>query len=223
MAALPRMLTADDAAAIAARMRTFEARTGVQVVVALVDRTDRFHGLRWRAFALGSGAGGGRGRRRRHVAPRLGDGAHRAPRPPPAILGAGLALALAASCWPRFARLFLQHSRAHAAVNQRARVLFLERELFATPRRDAILMLAGRFERVMAVIGDAAYRGRIGDDDWRRVVDVTTAGLAAGNARAAFVAGLDALEQLLVARGFVADGTSGNALPDAPLEIDDTP
>jgi putative membrane protein len=222
MTALPRMLTADDAAAIAARVRTCEARTGVQVVVALVDRTDRFHGLRWRAFALGSAAAA--------VAVVAADmlrpdwvTAHTALLTAAAILGAGLALALAASCWPRFARLFLQHSRAHAAVNQRARVLFLERELFATPRRDAILMLAGRFERVMAVIGDTAYRERIGDDDWRRVVDVTTAGLAAGNARAAFVAGLDALEQLLVARGFVADGTSGNARPDAPLEIDDTP
>jgi putative membrane protein len=222
MAALPRMLTADDAAAIAARVRTFEARTGAQVVVALVDRTDRFHGLRWRAFALGSGV--------MAVAVVAADRsrpdwvtAHTALLTAASILGVGLALALVASCWPRFARLFLQHSRAHAAVNQRARILFLERELFATPRRDAILMLAGRFERVMAVIGDSAYRGRISDDDWRRVVDVTTDGLAAGDARAAFVTGLDALEQLLVARDFVARGPAGNPLPDAPLEIDATP
>ncbi|HEY7901997.1 MAG TPA: hypothetical protein VIH36_00980 [Casimicrobiaceae bacterium] len=222
MAALPRMLTADDAAAIAARVRAFEARTGAQVVVALVDRSDRFHGLRWRAFALGSGAAA--------VAVVAADAwrpdwvtAHTALLTVTATLGVGLALALAASCWPRFARLFLQHSRAHAAVNQRARVLFLERELFVTPRRDAILMLAGRFERVMAVIGDTAYRGRIDDDDWQRVVDVTTAGLAAGETRAAFVAGLNALEQLLVARGFVAGGGEGNPLADAPLEIDDTP
>jgi hypothetical protein len=41
--------------------------------------------------------------------------------------------------------------------------------------------------------------------------------------RGALVAGLDALESLLVARGFAALPGDGNALPDAPLVIEDAP
>ena len=72
----------------------------------------------------------------------------------------------------------------------------------------------------MAVVGDVAYRGRIDDREWQAVVDATTSGLATGNARAAFIAGLDRLESLLVAKGFVAHGAAHDELPDAPLEID---
>jgi hypothetical protein len=41
--------------------------------------------------------------------------------------------------------------------------------------------------------------------------------------RAALVAGLDALEALLVARGFAAGDADGNALADAPIVIEDAP
>ena len=45
-------MTGADLAAIEARIRAFESRTGVEAVV--VDRSDRYHGLRWRAFAVGA-------------------------------------------------------------------------------------------------------------------------------------------------------------------------
>jgi uncharacterized membrane protein len=213
------MLAPADAAAIEARIRAVESRTGAQVVVALVERTDRFHGLRWRAFALGASMAA--------LATVLADvlrpdwvTSHTAIVTAAIIIGAGLSCAALATVWPRFERLFLSFTRAQAEVRQRADSLFLERECFATTQRNAVLLVAGRFERAMAVVGDVAYRGRIDDGEWQAVVDATTAGLAAGNARAAFIAGLDRLESLLVAKGFVAYGAAHDELPDAPLEID---
>ena len=38
---------------IEVRIRAFEARTGTEAVTAFVDHSDHYHGLRWRAFALG--------------------------------------------------------------------------------------------------------------------------------------------------------------------------
>lgn len=214
------MLSTADAAAVEKRIRTVEARTGAQVVVALIARTDRFHGLRWRAFAMASAIAA--------LVVVLGDlwrpdwvTSHTAILAAAIIVGAGLAAAALATGWPWFERLFLAHTRAQAEVRQHAESLFLERELFATKRRNAVLMVAGQFERAMAVVGDTRYRGRIDAAGWQQVVNVTTAELSAGEPRAAFIAGLDALESLLLAKGFVAQGTQDNDLPDAPLVIGD--
>src|SRR5665213_1229743 len=177
------MLSTADSAAIEERLRGVERRTGAQVVVAVVPRSDRFHGLRWRAFALGASVSA--------LATVLADivrpdwvTAYTAIVTAAAILGTAIACAALATVWPAFARLFLGYARAEAAVHQRALALFVERECFATPRRNAVLMLAGRYERAIGAVGDSAYRGRIDASGWQRVVDATTAGLARGDARA---------------------------------------
>ncbi|MEO8849165.1 MAG: hypothetical protein ABI440_11140 [Casimicrobiaceae bacterium] len=214
------MLNPSDAVAIEERLRAIERRTGVQIVVAIATRTSRFHGLRWRAFAMGAALSA--------LVVVMADiarpdwiTAYTASVTAIAILGAALSCAAVATAWPRFERLFLAFPRAEAAVHQRAQALFLERELFATPRRDAILLLLGRFERAMAVIGDVGFRGKIDRVGWHQVIDAATGGLARGDARAALIAGLDALDVMLPA---LADGTPSQEdgqLPDALLDIGD--
>lgn len=210
-------LTDSDVTAIEARIRAFEARTGVEAVSAVVDRSDRYHGLRWRAFAVGVALAA--------LAVVLADAwrpdwitAHAFLVAAVTILAAGLACALLATVWPAFERLFLQRERAEAEARQRAKALFLERELFATPERTAVLLFASRYERVAVVLGDRGYEGRVGPGDWQVVVDAMTAPFHDGDARGAFVAGLDELEALLVGKGFRGDGAARNALPDRPLE-----
>ena len=78
-----------------------------------------------------------------------------------AILSAGLAGTVLATFVPDVRRLFLQRVRAEAEVRQRARSLFLERELFATPGRNAVLLLASRYERAAVMLGDRGYDGRV--------------------------------------------------------------
>jgi putative membrane protein len=214
---MPLKLSDDDVTAIEARIRAFEARTGAEAVTAVVDRSDVYHGLRWRAFALGVAV----------AAPTviLADmlrpdwiHAHAVLFAVGAVLIGGLACALLATAWPAFERLFLQRVRAEAEALQRAKALFLARELTATPSRNCVLLFASRFERVAVAYGDRAYEGRVAPDEWQRVVDAMTASFRQGDTRSAFTAGLDALESMLVAKGFRGDGTLRNALPDRPFE-----
>jgi uncharacterized membrane protein len=92
-------------------------------------------------------------------------------------------------------------------VRQCAEVMFLARELFATPHRNAVLILVAELERRVVIVPDAAYRGRVSTTEWQAIVDRMTPQLATGTVREAFGTGLAALQALLVAKGFAsADG-----------------
>ena len=205
-------LTEPEAASIEARVKTLEAKTGVQIVAAVVERSDVYHGLRWRAFAVTVSLAG------------LGVVLLDLLRPSwPAehtvllalalVLGAGAAAALAATLFPRFARLFLEPVRADAEVRRRAEALFLQRQLFETRGRSALLILASTFERRSAVYADRGLRGRVPDDAWVTVAARMNPLLAAGSTADALVAGLEAAETLLA--GHPASPGSGVIPPAA--------
>jgi uncharacterized membrane protein len=198
------------------RLRAVEDRTGAQLVVAAVERADVYHGLRWRAFAFGAATSG--------MVVALGGTLRPWLMPAPtaffavaAVLGVGLLCALAATLSRSIARLFLEPLRAEAEVRQRAAVIFLERELFSTRDRTAVLLLACDFERRAVVLGDSGFRGRVTDDEWRSVGDAVSAHLQAGRAVEGVIAGLDALELLLTRKGFAARAGSTNEIPDRPI------
>ena len=210
-------LTEDEAATVAARIRAIEAGTGAQVVVAIVGRSDVYHGLRWRAFAFGTGLAA--------LALVAFDllrpdwmSAHAALIHALVILGVGALLGLIAHFSPAFARLFLERDRAQTEVRQYAQVLFLERELFATNERNAILILASLYERVVVVWPDTGYRDRVSEADWRRVVDPMLPAMRTGRATDALAAGLAALDGLLVEKGCRWPAGGGNTFADRPIE-----
>ena len=198
------------------RVRAVEGRTGVQVVVAAIERADVYHGLRWRAFAFGAALSG--------AVIALG-GALRpwsVPEPAPfwaiaGVLVSGALFALAATFSPAVARLFLEPLRAEAEVRQRAAVLFLERELFATRERDAVLLLVCGFERQAAVLADRRFHARVTAEEWGSVEAAIVARLRAGRLSEGLLAGLDTLEHLLVRKGFAPASREANELPDRPL------
>ena len=208
----------DDAAlrSVEERLRAVERRTGVQVVVATVDRADVYHGLRWRAFAFGAAVSG--------AAVALGGTLRPGwlPAPVPffaaaAVLGPALLCALAATLSRSVARLFLEPLRARAEARQRAAVIFLERELFATRERTAVLLLACRFEREAVVLADRGFRGRVSEEEWDTVAGAVTAQLRGGRVAEGLAAGLDALERLLAGKGFAGGAGTRNELPDRPV------
>ena len=212
-------MTGAELAATEARIRAFEARTGVEAVAAVVDRSDRYHGLRWRAFAAGASLAA-LGVVAADVLRPDWTGAHAALVTAVTILGAGLGCALLATLSRPFERLFLQRERAEAEARQRAKALFLARELFATPDRTAVLLFASRYERVAVVVGDRGYDGRISAAEWEAVVAAMTRRFGDGDPTAAFTAGLDALEALLAEKGFRGEGKGRNILPDRLIEPD---
>lgn len=212
-------VTSEEAASIERRIAEVEGRTGLQVVAAVVPRADSYPELPWRAFALGASVSG-------LVALAIGIG-----RPDwlsgqallmqtLAILSGGTVAGLLATQLPSFAKLFLGEQRATAEVRQCAESLFLSRELFATPRRDAVLILVSQFERRVVIVPDVYCRGRVAASEWETVVAKMTPKLREGRTADAFAAGLGAMEALLTGKGFSAEGVKANrgalanALPD---------
>jgi len=217
----PPPLSAAESAAIEAQVKALESRTGAQFVAAVVDRSDVYHGLRWRAFAVVVSLAG------------LGvvlldelragwPAGHTVLLSLASVLGAGVTAALAATVLPGFARLFLESLRADAEVRRQAEALFLKRELFRTGGRTAVLILASRFERRAAVHADTGLRGRVPNDAWSAVTARMNPLLAAGRTADALLAGLDAAAALLAGPPAPSGGGAANELPDKPLAIETT-
>jgi putative membrane protein len=210
-------LTKAEAAAVEARVRAIEAGTGAQVVVAIVERSDVYHGLRWRAFAFGAALAALTLVASDMLRPDWIT-AHAALFHALAILGGGALLALIAHFSPAFARLFLERHRAQTEVRQYAQTLFLERELFATKDRNAVLILASRYERVVVVWPDTGFRDRVAATEWRRVVDPMLPAMRAGRTSDALAAGLAAFETLLAEKGCRWEAGGANVFADRPIE-----
>jgi len=212
-------LDSNEIAAIDARIAAIETATGVEVVTAVVGKSDAYPELPWTAFALGASLAA--------LALAASDAlrpdwvaAHAALAAAVTILGAGGACALGTVFVPAFARLFLGAARRDLEVRQYARTLFLDRELNRTARRTGILVLVSLFERRVELVADTGFAGRIADADWDQIVRRMTAVLSGGRPAAALDEGLAALAELLARHGYRAGADDVDELPDAPIELE---
>jgi putative membrane protein len=173
-----------------------ERRTGAQIVLAVVERSDVYAELPWKAFALGAAGAG------LLVAALdlLRPGWHSSALvllSVTATLLAGAVCALACIALPGVARLFLDAHRAQVETRQYAESLFLSREIFATRGRTGILLFASLFERQVVLIPDTGLSGRLGREASQRIIARMTTLLASGQVANALQAGLAGLEDAL--------------------------
>jgi len=187
-----------------------ETRTGVQVLVAVVPRSDSYAELPWKAFALGASLAG--------AAVVLASVWLTALLDALIILGTAAVCALLAVFVPPFARLFLREVRSHAEVKQYAESLFFRRELFRTRDRTAALVLVSQFERRIEIVPDTGLAGRVRDTDWRQVIEAMTPHLRDARPFHALQAGIGAVERVLLANGVRATAPTANELPNRPIE-----
>lgn len=204
--------TADEERRIQAAAEQLEARTGVQVLAAVIDKADHYPEAPWKAFALAAS-----------LAALLF--AIQAALDPPwiapvhaafyavLVLGIGAAAALATILLPPFARLFVSSARREGEVEQYARAYFTERELFATRRRTGILVLVSRFEREVVILPDTGVAGRLGEPVLAAIVRQMAPLLARGQRSEALTAGLAALEAALLAAGFRGGAGARDEVP----------
>ena len=210
-------LSADESSAIAALVARVEAHTGVQVVVAAIEKADSYVELPWKAFALGASVAA--------FATAFSDfwwpqwvASEAAVFHATVILGVAAACALVAVFVPRFGRLFLREARSHLEVKQYAQALFLTRELFRTENRDAVLILVSEFERRIEILPDVGLHQRVTEADWRHVIDAMAVHLREARRTHALEEGLRTVEQLLLSKGFQRRAHPHNELPDRPIE-----
>lgn len=193
------------------RTAAAETRTGAQIVLAVIERSDSYPELPWKVFAFGAAMAG--------FALCLLDQLLAGWASVFTVLFAvitmlvfGAAGALYCIFVPRFARLFLDAHRAEMEVRQYAESLFLSREIFATHNRTGVLLLVSLFERRVVLLPDRGLYARLGQDAQQQIIAEVTNSLVSGKVAAALDAGLGRLEQALVA---TADGQPAqNELPD---------
>lgn len=178
------------------RVAETEKRTGTQIVLSVIQRSDAYAELPWKAFALGASAAG-------LILLLLYWWLYDWYPALPAlimvagILGCGALLALLSVLFPRFAKCFLTGYRAEAEVQQYAKSLFLDRELFATRKRTGILLLVSLFERRIVILSDKGLDGHVHEEDRRTMIAAMTPFLKRKQISQAFDAGLDSLSSIL--------------------------
>jgi putative membrane protein len=193
-----------------------EARTGVQVVTAVIGRADDYTELPWKAFALGVSLAGLLLVMADALRPQWVT-SYTALVHTTTMLGVGATAALLAIFVPPFARLFLRAARRDVEVRQYAQALFLTRDLFATPDRTAVLILVSRFERRIEIVHDRGLAGRVAEAEWQTVIARMTPHLRDGRPFRALEESLAAVAELLASKGFRGTGAA-NVLSDRPIE-----
>jgi len=214
-------LRAHELAAVESRVADLEARIGVQVVTAIVGRSDAYPELAWKAFAMGAVTGSlvvvAMDVLRPDWMHANAAWANVIP-----VLGIAAASGLLALVSRPYSRLFLNRVRAECEVRQCAQAMFLDRGLFRTRSRNGVLLFASAFERRVEVLADIGFDGRVAADEWRTVVDAMTPHLADTRPADALLRGLDRLETLLAGKGYRAAATVASlrddALPNRPID-----
>lgn len=208
-------LTDSDKQSITARVAALEKATGVEVVTLVTAKSDTYPEAVWKAFALGASLTA--------LAVAVGEVLHpdwvstwAVLSAAVTILGVGAACALATAYVPGVARLFVRESRTALETTQLARARFLERGLFATRERTAVLLLVSILERRVVIVADTGLDRHVTKDEWDAVIATVTQRLRDGQVGPAVLAGLAAIEALVAGKG-IARGR-GNAFADGPVE-----
>ncbi|MEE9910820.1 MAG: TPM domain-containing protein [Deltaproteobacteria bacterium] len=174
-----------------------EARTGVQIVLTVVERSDVYAELPWKAFALGASCAG--------LLVLIMNAIWPLTSPTQAMFLAMIMMLVPAAGFalltvfvPDFARLFLPAHRAEAETRQYAESLFLSRQLFAAPERKAVLLLVSLFERRVVVLPDTGLVRKLNQGATAKVIQSMRPHLVAGRTAQALEAGLQKMEEMIV-------------------------
>ncbi len=207
------VLTRAEERAIEARVAEVEARTGVEVVAAVVAKSYAYPQLPWKAFALGAAVAGLLVVLIDALSPDW-PAAHAVLMAAVVILGTGAAGAIITIFVPGFARLFLRSPRRDLEVRRHAESLFVRRRLAGTRERTGVLLLVSLFERRIEIVPDVGFHDRVSAAEWHSVVARMTPRLRAGQPADAVQEGLAAVEAVLVAKGFGPRADKRNELAD---------
>jgi putative membrane protein len=212
---MKKILNDQEKSRLDGRIVEVEKKTGAQIVLAVIKRSDAYAELPWKAFALGVALAG----LIVFLIMSLRPGWMQVPAlyAIVAVMLPGAGLALLTLWLPSLARLFLSAHRAEMEVLRYAEGIFLSREMFATSKRTSILLLISLFERRVIVLPDAGLRERLNKEELEGIVMRMTVELSGSLIAGAFERGLDFLENVLSAT-VAAQTTAVNELPNEIIE-----
>lgn len=190
------LLTEPERARLNEHIVEAEKKTGAQIVLSIIKRSDSYPELPWKAFALGAAVSG-------FIVSLMALG-----RPSwemmalvltPIVVtlaGGGIASLLCIFV-PRFARFFLDHHRAELETQEYAKRFFLSHELFATKKRTGILLLVSLFEQQVVVLPDSGLQKCLPPESLHAIIGSMKPALASKRVADAFEEGIKKLEVLL--------------------------
>jgi putative membrane protein len=115
---------------------------------------------------------------------------------------------------PSVLRNLVRTSQLAAAVDQRARLAFLEHAVFATRDRSGVLIVLSELERRVVIMGDAGIHARVQTSGWQAHVSHIVNAIRAGRAEQGLVETLKALGETLSSE-FPRREDDINELPDS--------
>lgn len=194
----------------------FEADTGIQAVAAVTPRADAYPEIPWKAYAMGSAFGAALAAFNPLV---ISGWSHASIIAFDAmlILATGVTLSLLAAFVPPIGRLFLDRVRAQGEGLQYAQSMFLERELFRTTSRRAVLVVMCRFERMAIVITDSGLAQYAAPAALQEIGSATRSLLASshgGDLVGAFESAFDRIKALLARSGCPTTPLAVNEIAD---------
>jgi putative membrane protein len=197
------------------RIKEAEKKTGAQIVLAVIERSDSYAEIPWKAFSLAVSVAGLFVFLHAMLWPEW-------PERTTVLLALSVTLAAGAACaimavyLPWFARFFLNAHRKELEVRQYAESLFLSHELFSTSKRSGILLLVSMFERQVVILPDRGIKKRLSGEALQGIISLMKPSLASGRIAEALEKGLERLEDTLAATA--TGDAGGNELPDEIIE-----
>jgi len=177
-----------------------EKRLGIQIVLAVVRRSDSYAEIPWKAFAIGTAISGLLLFILNLVQP-FWYSTTLVLYSIAATLALGAFLSLLVILIPGCARGFLSAHRAEEEVKQFAESVFLLHELFATRNRTGVLLFVSLFERKVYLLPDKGIKNRFDANGMKHVIGSMIPLLRRNKLTEAFGAGLDHLSAILESRG----------------------
>ena len=114
---------------------------------------------------------------------------------------------------PLVLRYSVRRAQLAAAVDQRARLAFLENAVFATRDRSGVLIVISELEHRVVIMGDAGIHARVQTSGWQAHVSHIIAAIRAGRAEQGVIETLKALGETLSAE-FPRKHDDTNELPN---------
>ena len=96
--------------------------------------------------------------------------------------------------------------------------MFLRRGLFRTRTRSAVLILISLFERRIELLADDGLRSKVSKEDWQSIITRMTPHLHGERPVEALREALEAVEALLVSKGYIGSPDAADELPNRTIE-----
>jgi putative membrane protein len=204
---MKQFLSETDRSLLDRRITDAEKKTGAQIVLTTVKRSDSYAEIPWKAFAVGVSVSGFgvllynlfvlSWMTVNHILLSLA-----------IVLAAGFFFVVLTIIFPLFARLFLPLHRRETETMQYAESLFLSHELFATSARRGILVMVSVFEKQVVILPDKGIRDKLTPEIMEKIISAMANDLQNKRIREAFENGLDELVRGLATGDSVKSGSN---------------